>query len=122
MLHFSSVDQYIAAQPEAVQPVLQRVRAIISKALPGCEEVISYNIPAFRLSGKRPVIWLAGWKKHYSLYPITAKLAEELKEELQPYELGKGTLRLPLSQPLPEKLIARIAKALGSERGGTRPS
>ena len=43
--NFTSVDQYIAAQPEATRPILERVRAIIRKTLPGAEETISYQIP-----------------------------------------------------------------------------
>jgi uncharacterized protein YdhG (YjbR/CyaY superfamily) len=121
MTHFSSIDEYIAAQSEAVQAVLQRVRAIIRRALPGSEEIISYNIPAFKLSGG-PVIWMAGWKEHYSLYPVNGALAEELKEQLESYETGKGTLRLPLSRPVPEKLIARIAKLLARENRARKRS
>jgi uncharacterized protein YdhG (YjbR/CyaY superfamily) len=43
---FRSVDEYIASQPEAAQAVLERVRSIIRNAVPGAEEVISYQIPA----------------------------------------------------------------------------
>lgn len=121
MTHFSSIDEYIAAQPEAVQGVLQRIRRIIHRALPGAEEVISYNIPAFTLSDG-PVVWMAGWKEHYSLYPVNGSVAGQLKEQLEPYELGKGTLRLPLSQPVPEKLIARLAKLLARERRARTPT
>src|SRR5262245_22401176 len=48
---FRSVDEYIATQPEAVRGTLERVRATIRKALPKAEEVISYQIPAYRLAG-----------------------------------------------------------------------
>ena len=68
---FKSVDEYIASQPEAAQGVLQRVRSTIRKALPEAEEVISYQIPAYKLHGG-PVLYFAGWKQHYSLYPATA--------------------------------------------------
>ena len=113
---FTSVDQYIAAQPEEAQAVLQRVRGIIRKAVPGAEEVISYQIPAYRLNGGR-VIWFAGWKKHFSLYPATRRLVAEFKKELASYEVGKGTIRFPLSQPVPVKLIERIAKFRAREVG-----
>jgi len=115
---FKTVDEYLAAQPEATRAVLQRVRAIIHKAMPAAEEVISYKIPAFRLEGSRPVIWFAGWKRHYSLYPVNGRIVAELKEELAPYELSKGTLRLPLSQPVPEKLIGRVATLRVKEAAG----
>lgn len=111
---FKSVDEYIASQPEAVRPILERVRSVIRKALPNAEEVISYQIPLFRLAGER-VLFFAGWKQHYSLYPASARLVAALKDELAPYKISKGTIRFPLSEPVPEKLIARIAKFRAKE-------
>lgn len=103
-----SVDEYIAAQPETVQGVLQRVRSAIRKAVPEAEEVISYKIPAYKLHGGM-VLYFAGWKKHYSLYPADSRLVAAFKDDLAPYEISKGTIRFPLSQPVPMKLIERIA-------------
>jgi uncharacterized protein YdhG (YjbR/CyaY superfamily) len=111
---FKSVDNYIASQPEAVQGVLERVRSTIRKAVPGAEEVISYQIPTYKLNG-RPVLYFAGWKQHYSLYPSTDHLAAAFKDELAPYEVNKGTIRFPLSEPVPVKLIERIAKFRAKE-------
>ena len=105
---FETVDEYIATHPEDVQAILQRVRSTIRKAVPGAEETISYQIPTYKLHGAW-VIYLAGWKKHYSLYPVTEELVEAFKDELAPYEVSKGTIRFPLSQPIPVRLIARIA-------------
>jgi len=107
---FSYVDEYMAGLPPAVRVVLGEVRAIIHRAIPGAEEVISYRIPAVRVGGGRPLLWFAGWKGHYSLYPVNGATAAHLGAELSRYELGKGTLRLPLSEPIPAKLIERIAK------------
>ena len=70
---FHSVDEYIAQQPAERQPVLQRVRRTIRKALPQAEEGISYQIPAYKLDGS-PVLYFAGWKEHVSLYPATGRL------------------------------------------------
>ena len=73
-----SVDDYIASQPEATQAVLKRVRGIIRKALPAAEEVISYQIPTYKLRGQA-VVYFAGWKQHYSLYPTSAALVKAFK-------------------------------------------
>jgi uncharacterized protein YdhG (YjbR/CyaY superfamily) len=108
------VDDYIATQPDDVQAVLRRVRSIIRKAMPDAEEVISYQIPTYKLHGGT-VIHFAGWKKHFSLYPATGGVVEALKQELAPYEISKGTIRFPLSEPVPVKLIARIAKFRAEE-------
>jgi len=119
---FTSVDDYIAAQPEEVRAVLRRVRGVIRKAVPAAEEVISYQIPAYKLPGGR-VIWFAGWKKHFSLYPATGRLVAEFKKELAPYTVSKGTIRFPLSEPVPAKLIERIAKFRAKEvAAGPRPA
>ncbi len=104
-----TVDAYIARQPQDVQRVLKRVRSIIRKAVPGGEEVISYAIPAYKLRGNT-VLFFAGWKEHYSLYPAGEELDAEFKGELARYKRSKGTVRFPLSEPIPAKLIERIAK------------
>jgi uncharacterized protein YdhG (YjbR/CyaY superfamily) len=111
---FKSVDDYIASQPETVQGVLRHVRSIIRKALPGAEEVISYQIPAYKLPGG-PALYFAGWKRHYSLYPATDQVVAAFKDDLAPFEVSKGTIRFPLSQPVPVKLIQRIAKFRAKE-------
>jgi uncharacterized protein YdhG (YjbR/CyaY superfamily) len=106
---FKSVNEYIASKPSDVRPVLKRLRSIIRKAVPAAEEGISYQIPAYKLDGV-PVLYFAGWKQHYSLYPASDALAAAFKDELSRYELSKGTIRFPLSEPIPVDLIERIAK------------
>ena len=113
-----TVEEYIAAQPKAARAVLRRVRSTIRKALPGAEEVISYKIPAYRLRGGI-VLYFAGWKRHYSLYPAGRRLVVAFKDELAPYQVSKGTIRFPLSEPAPVKLIGRIARFRAQEAGAT---
>ena len=113
--NYASVDDYIAAHPAATQHALQRVREVIHKAVPEADEVISYQIAAFKLHG-RPVLFFAGWKEHYSLYPANARLVAAFKRELAPYEVNnKGTIRFPLDEPVPTKLIAALAKFRAKE-------
>ncbi len=109
-----SVDEYIASQPETIQGVLQRVRSTIRKAVPEAQEVISYKIPTYKLPGGT-VLYFAGWKQHYSLYPANGRVVAAFKDELAPYEISKGTIRFPLSQPVPVSLIERIAKFRANE-------
>jgi uncharacterized protein YdhG (YjbR/CyaY superfamily) len=111
---FKSVDQYIAAQPPAAQGILKRVRSTIRKAVPGAEEAISYKIPTYKLHGG-PVLYFAGWRQHYSLYPATAHVVAAFKAHLESYDVSKGTIRFPLSEPVPVKLIERIAQFRAKE-------
>ncbi|HET6899384.1 MAG TPA: DUF1801 domain-containing protein [Vicinamibacteria bacterium] len=111
---FRSIDEYIATFPPDVQAILQRVRTAIQKAVPRAEEAISYQIPTFKLHGSY-VVYFAGWKQHYSLYPASSRLVAALEEELAPYEVNKGTIRFPLSTAVPVRLIGRIAKFMAKD-------
>ena len=111
---FKSVDDYLASLPASTQQVLAQVRAAIRSALPEADEVISYQIPAYKLAGKA-VIYFAGWKQHWSLYPVTAKLQAALGEEIAGCDVSKGTLKFPLSEPVPTALVEKIAHLRAQE-------
>ena len=104
-----SVDEYIAAQSEVVRQKLERVRAAIRKAVPEAVEGIGYRMPGYKLHGKL-MLYFAGFKEHYSLFAASGTFFAALEDELRGYELRKGTIHLPLTKPVPVKLIARIAK------------
>jgi uncharacterized protein YdhG (YjbR/CyaY superfamily) len=110
---FKSVHRYIASRPEAAQAVLERVRSAIRKAVPDAEEVVYCEIPSYRLRGST-LIYFAGWKHHYSLYPATDHVVAALRTTLH-HTKSTRTIRFPLSQPVPVKLIARIAKLRAQE-------
>ena len=116
---FKSIDDYIASQPVATQRVLTRVRRIIRKAVPGAEEVISYQIPAYKLNG-RMLMFFAGWKEHFSLYPLNARIAKAFKKDLARYETSKGTIKIPLSDPVPVRLIEGFATMRAKEVAAAR--
>ena len=107
----AGVADYIASQPDEVQPVLQCVRRIIRKALPDAEETISYRIPTYKRNGQY-VVYFAAFRQHWSLYPVTGAVRAQLKRELASYEGGKGTVRFPLSEPMPARLVERIVRKL----------
>jgi uncharacterized protein YdhG (YjbR/CyaY superfamily) len=116
---FKSVDEYIASQPETVRGVLERVRTAVRKALPGAEEVISYQIPAYKLDGGL-LLFFAGWRQHYSLYPATDGVLAAFKDELALYDVKSRTIHFPLSRPVPVTLIGRIAKFRAKEVAARR--
>jgi uncharacterized protein YdhG (YjbR/CyaY superfamily) len=110
-----NIDEYIAGFPRPVQTMLRRVRGAIRKGVPGAEEAISYRIPTFKVRG-RSVIYFAGWKKHYSIYPATERLVTIFRNDLAPYEVNdKGTIRFPLSAPVPVTLIEALARFRAKE-------
>ena len=104
-----SVDEYLAAQPEPVRQKLEQVRAAIRKAVPDAVEGIGYGMPGYKLHGK-PMLYFAGFRNHYSLFAASGSFFAALADELQGYQMRKGTVQFPLDKPVPEKLISRIAK------------
>ncbi len=108
------MDAYIARQPSHAQPILRRVRRIIRKALPGAQETISYQIPTYKRHGQY-VVYFAGWKQHWSLYPVTARVRAAFASALAAYEVSRGTVRFPLTDPVPAGLVERIVTALAKD-------
>src|SRR4030095_10376634 len=93
-----SVDAYIAKFPSETRKRLERLRALIHTAAPGATERISYGIPTFGLNGQN-LLYLAGWKDHVSLYPVTGAMEKAYQEDIKTHRTGKGTLQFPLEEP-----------------------
>ena len=109
-----TIDEYISTFPPEVQDVLSDIRMRLHAAVPGMTEAMSYGIPTLKLDG-RNLVHFAGWKKHVSLYPAP-EADEPLEAEMAPYLAGRGTLKFPLDQPIPEGLLERIIVALLATR------
>lgn len=105
-----AVDAYIAAVPEPTQTTLVRLREIIRSAVPKeAVEVISYGIPAFKLS--KPFFGYAAFKNHLSVLPFSGSLFNDFAEELKAYSRTKSSLHLPFDKPLPATLIRKLVRA-----------
>ncbi len=75
-----TIDEYIDAQDETVQPRLREVHEILRTAIPDAEERISWSMPTYWKG--RNIIHFAASKKHLGLYPggeATTVFAEELR-------------------------------------------
>ena len=102
-----NIDEYIAAQEEAVQPRLKEMRSLIRSAIPEAEERISWSMPTY-WKGKN-LLHFAAFKKHLGFYPGDEAVAR-FKDELNNYDVSKGTIRLPYSADLPAELIQRMVR------------
>ena len=107
MPKYDSVDAYMAKLPDDRRAAMEDLRRTIRAAAPEATEAIAYNLPAFRLEGRFFVSYEA-FARHYSLFPWTDEMVAELGEELEPYAVGKGTIRFPADEPIPLDLVTRI--------------
>ena len=103
----TNIDDYISQFPDEVQVILEKLRATIRNAAPDAQEVISYQMPAFKQHGI--LLYFAAWKQHIGLYPPIHG-DEALEKAIARYAGPKGNLQFPLDEPMPFKLIERIVK------------
>jgi uncharacterized protein YdhG (YjbR/CyaY superfamily) len=105
-----TIDEYLSGVPEPARSTLQRIRETIRSAAPTeATEALYYGMPAFRYKGA--LVCFAAFSKHCSLFPLSAALLEQFKDDLKKYAVSKGTLRFPLDKPMPAALVEKLVKA-----------
>jgi len=106
-IKFKTVAEYFSTIEANTKSILEEVRKTIKEAAPEAEEVISYNMPAFKLNGI--LVYYAAHKEYIGLYP-TASGIETFKNEFSVYKWSKGAVQFPIDKPMPLDLISRIVK------------
>ncbi len=104
---FTTVDEYIKFHPAQIRKGLAIIRKTIKAAAPGAEELISYQMPAYKLNGV--LAFFSATKTHFGFYPTSGPV-NVFNEKLKSYDTSKGTIRFDLDKPLPVKLISEIVK------------
>ena len=102
-----NIDEYIERFPENVQTILQKLRVTIRKAAPGAEEVISYQMPAFKYHGT--LVYFAGYNNHIGFYPTSSPM-KFFKDRLTNYKTSKGAIQFPINEAIPLALVKDIVK------------
>lgn len=106
---YATIGEYIALQPAEHRAALEKIRKALNKAVPGAQEVISYQMPALKYNGM--IAWFALFKDHYSLF-IRPDFHERFKKQLAGYTQTKSAIHFPFGSTIPVKLIGEIAKAI----------
>ncbi|HVQ38423.1 MAG TPA: DUF1801 domain-containing protein [Pyrinomonadaceae bacterium] len=109
-LKVNDVEAYFARVPKEARATLEKMRQTIKATVPKAVEVIWYQIPTFKLADK-PLVSIAAFKNHCSLFPMSYAVLRSYEEELKPYHTSKGTLRFSLDQPIPAALVKKVVKA-----------
>ncbi|WP_138482024.1 iron chaperone [Dyadobacter bucti] len=107
---FKTIDEYHETLPQDVQERLQSIRDLVHKIAPEAEEVISYQIPAFKI-GKKFLIYYAAFAKHVTVSnPWSDALLAEFAKELKGLKVSKSVIQFPSDKPLPVDFLERLLK------------
>jgi len=98
-MRFNSADELIAAFPENVQDVLQKIRQAVKEAAPEAEEAVSYNMLAFKQKGN--LVWFGAFKNP-SGYDVRFGLFFDLDKPL-PMDLIKQAVKFRVKENLISK-------------------
>jgi uncharacterized protein YdhG (YjbR/CyaY superfamily) len=115
----ATIDEYLAAAPDAQRAALERLRKLIHRAAPGAEEGVSYGLPTIRLGG-RPLVAFAATAKHCALYPLSALTIETHRDDLRDFDTSKGTIRFQPEKPLPASLVRKLVQSRIEENARKR--
>jgi uncharacterized protein YdhG (YjbR/CyaY superfamily) len=103
-----TIDDFLATLSADKRAALERLRKIIQAAAPRAEECISYQLPAFCLDGS-PFVWFGAGTNHCAFYP--GGIVQDYKDELEAFEISKGTIRFQADHPIPAALVRKLVKA-----------
>ncbi len=104
----TTVEEYLDGFDGEIRARLLRMRELVRAAAPDAVESMSYGLVGYKLHGK-PLVYFGGLTHHVGFY-ATPTGHEAFAAQLAPYKQGKGSVQLPLDQPLPEDLVTRIVR------------
>ena len=117
MTKITDHDDYIAAANEDLRPLLENLRAQLSRTLPDAEEIIAYNMPGYSIGGKI-VAGYAAFTKQCGLY-VSPGAIESLGGEIKEAGLKatKTGVTFSPNMPMPDELIEMLAQASRKAHG-----
>jgi uncharacterized protein YdhG (YjbR/CyaY superfamily) len=101
------VDEYLRGVDEPKRRTLQALRRTILEIVPDADEVISYGVPAFRVSDNT-VAGFAAFKDHLSYLPFSGSVLGPLTDELKGYTMTKSSLHFPADRPLSKSVVRKL--------------
>jgi len=102
------VNDYLSRVPTIQREALERLRSTIKSVAPEATEVISYDIPTFKLNN-RMLVSYAAFKKHCSFFPGAGPVEKHAKD-LKSFQTSKGTIQFTPEHPLSTALVKKLVK------------
>lgn len=105
----TGIDDYLAPLPEDQRKALQRLREMIGSTVPGVEETIAWEMPAFKYRGSS-LVGFAAFKDHLSFFPMSTTVMKSHKDELESFKTTKGTIHFTPEKPIPAALVKKLVR------------
>lgn len=109
------VDTYIGRFEGEIRERLDMIRQVVRETSPDAIEGFAYGLVGYKRNGK-PLVYFGGFYKHIGFY-ATPNGHEAFAEEFSKYKQGKGSVQLPMSEPLPIDLIRRVVVYRNTQTG-----
>lgn len=103
----TTIDQYIAALEEPAVSRLRELRALAQEAVPDAAEAIRWGNPVYLHPSGTILFALSAYRDHTN-FTLTPSTREAFTEELDEYETGKGSVKLPYTGSVPTDLLRRM--------------
>jgi uncharacterized protein YdhG (YjbR/CyaY superfamily) len=106
---YKSIDEYHKVFEGEILKRMQSIRELVHQVAPEVEEVISYQIPAFKIGDKFHLIYYCAFPKHLTLSsPWSEPMLKEFDADLKNLKVSKSAIQFQHDKPLPLELIKRI--------------
>ncbi len=116
----STVDEYLAPLPARQRLELERLRGILTAAIPGAEEAIKTRVPAIRYRGKT-VVGFGAAKRHLALYVMFGDALIVLRDDRATFDVSAKVVRFTPECPLPAELIEKVVQVRLAEIEADKP-
>jgi uncharacterized protein YdhG (YjbR/CyaY superfamily) len=108
---FKTIDEYHSTFSGLALERMQAIRQIVHEIAPEATEVISYQIPAFKIGDKFHLIYYCAFAKHVTISsPWSEAFLKEFESDLKGMKVSKSAIQLPLDKPFSTDLVTRILK------------
>lgn len=104
-----TVDEYIAAAPDARREALTTLRQLCRDEMPGYTETMRYNMPSYEKDGTVEVAF-ANQKRYISLYVLKEPVFAAYRGLFPKSRVGKGCLRYPNPEKIDFALVTQIIR------------
>ena len=104
---YKTVEEYLSDLPANTRIILEGLRKTIKQVVPKAEEVISYNMPAFKQGAV--LVYYAANKAHTGFYPTPGPL-KAFAEELSVYKSSKGAVHFPYDKKIPTTIVKKMVQ------------